>query len=157
MSIDFGTDIRLDLFGSTDPKTGKPIPATNDADPLFSTVSGVALVRQDAAIRLLTDGSQILPQVDDDGNEIEHDGFDVRSLVGLPLADVQRKQPTIARAFAADDRITSPSVIITDNGARPFATVSIACSGMTALGPFRLVFLLSSQPDAASAIQIIEG
>ena len=146
MAIDFGTDIKIDIAGGT-----------FDADPLFSIVTGVALVRQDAALRLLTDGFQILPQVDADGSAIEHDGFDVRSLVGLSAADMQRKRAAISRAFTADDRITSPAVTITDDGAKPFATVSIACSGTTALGPFRLVFLLSSQPDAATAIQIIES
>jgi hypothetical protein len=142
---DLGTDILLDINGGT-----------FDADAFLSSVSGALLVAQDAVIRLTTDASQLLPQVDDAGNTVEHDAIDVRALAGLPVSAVKGKQPTIVRAFAADDRITSPSVTVTTDGAQ-FATVTISCSGMTAAGPFRLVFNLSSQPTPAAALQIIEG
>lgn len=135
MSIDYGTDIRV----AAD---------TEDADDLFSEVSGVALVQQDLRHRLLTDS--VLPSPTGDAS-----GIDVRRFAGMPAALLAGQQPNVKRVVLADDRISSATVTITDDGKSPLRTVTITVYCLTALGPFRLVFILSST-DTGTAIRIIE-
>lgn len=141
MTVDFGTDIRID-------------PATGDADDLFSEVSGVALVRQDLRLRLTTNPATINPQRDATGQRIQYDTIDVGAFAGMSSALLKTQQPTVKRIALADDRIDSATVDISDDGKDPLRTVSISVAGLTALGPFRLVFLVSSTPTG-TAVQVI--
>ncbi len=142
MTVDFGTDIRID-------------PATGDADEFFSEVSGVALVRQDLRLRLTTDPATVNPPRNAAGQRIQYETINVGTFVGMPAALLKLQQPTVKRIAAADERISGATVEIADDGKAPLRTVRISIYCLTALGPFRLVFLLSST-STGTAVQIIE-
>jgi hypothetical protein len=141
VSIDFGIDICL--FSDTD-----------DADELWSEVSGVALVRQDLRLRLQTD--QLLYNATDlaNGLEIALDsadwGFDLNRLAGATTGTAANYQGRIKRVVLKDQRIQSADVTITEATSNGLTTLTITIACMTALGPFRLVFMLDpSQPTGA--------
>jgi hypothetical protein len=136
MTIDFGTDLYID-------------PATNDADALWSTVSGVALVAQDLRVRLTTGSVNPSPEGDDYGE-------DLRAYPGLTADALARKQPAIKKAALKDQRIDSVAVdIATDAGANGITTSTITVAAQTALGPVRLVFLLDASKPLADQLAVI--
>ena len=116
----FGVDIFLD-------------PATDDADPLWSEVSGVALVNQDLRLRLQTD-------------QLLYNGADLAASY----------QGRIKRVVLKDRRIDSADVIVTEDGTGPLRTLTIAINCKTALGPFSLVFRLDPSQLAGAQLKLIQ-
>jgi hypothetical protein len=110
---------------------GVDVACVQDADPMWSEVTGVALVRQDT-IHVLTCDSFLGPN--GDGR-----GFDVHKLLGMPAEQVITMGPTIAGTVLEDERILTCDVLLTPIY-RPNGTVDIdlevQCT--TALGPFTL-------------------
>ncbi len=122
-------------------------PATDDADDLFTEVTGNALVRQDLRHRLTTD-SVLGP-----GGDV--DRFDIRKLLGASAASAVAYQARIRKVVLKDERIASATVVVTVGGTGPLRTLTIDVSGRTALGPFRLVFLLDPNKTTDSLVQIM--
>ena len=116
MAVDYGVD--LGCYLST--------------DPLFSSVSGIDVVRQDALHRLITDS--VLGPAGDDW------GYDCRRLLGLPDSRLASVQPLISEVLERDERIQTATVTVravrAQNGARN-VYVEAVCA--TAAGPFDLV------------------
>jgi hypothetical protein len=116
---------------------GVDIACVEDADELFSEVSGIPLVVQDM-IHRITQKSFLGPNGDDRG-------IDVRKFCGAPQQDLTRAQPEIIEAITRDDRIQSADVTLTyTEGPDGTADASLRIDGVTALGPFSLVSQLST-------------
>jgi hypothetical protein len=110
---------------------GRSLRCISDADPLFSSVEGLDLVKQDAIHRLAND-SVLGPGGDGWG-------YDCMQLVGLPDSDLAARQPFIAEVLKQDPRIEEAEVALTTVRAGPVADVRIAAICYTAEGPFELV------------------
>lgn len=135
---DFGTDIFCD-------------PATEDADDLFSEVSGVALVKQDLRHRLTTDSVLPSPEGDDDG-------YDLRKLLGATAGNSASYQARVKRVVLKDQRIASATVDITETDTgKGMRTITVDINGKTAIGPFRLVFLLDPSQSADEQVTIMRA
>jgi len=104
-------------------------------DVLFSSVTGIDVVRQDAYHRLLTDS--VLGPAGDDW------GYDCRRLLGAKDSQIAAIQPLISEVLQRDERIEQASVRVrsssTGTGLR-VVTVEATCQ--TALGPFDLVLTI---------------
>jgi hypothetical protein len=145
---DFGTDIWID-------------PATGDADAMWSTVSGVALVRQDLRIRLQTDSlpydsadfAAALPLATDSADW----GFDLNRLAGQTAGEAATYQGRIKRVALKDRRIDSAAVSITETTANGLTTLRITVACKTVLGPFALVFQLDPAAAPGSQLSLIEN
>ena len=121
---DYGTDIKCLI----------------DADELFSEVSGVDVVIQDAFHRLTTD-SVLGPGGDDWG-------YDVRRMIGMSESELTASQPIIAEVLTRDERIKSATVVIrtqVENG-QVNAVITADCE--TNDGPFRMVLPISQVTSA---------
>lgn len=119
MAANAATDYGLDIGG------------VSDADELFSEVSGLALVRQDAIHRLTTD--DVL------GPGGQGWGYDCRRMLGMPLGQVAAMPPFLAAVLQRDERIQSATVAITPTTTRGLSDLAISASCTTAAGPFDLV------------------
>ena len=101
-------------------------------DALFSSATGIDVVRQDAYHRLLTDS--VLGPAGDGW------GYDCRRLLGAPDAQLASFSALLSEVLQRDERITSAQVSIvssrTSSGLR-VVTVRARCT--TAAGPFDLV------------------
>jgi hypothetical protein len=133
---DFGRDIAVSAL-------------TEDADDIFSEVTGVQLVRQDLRHRLLTD-SVLGP----DGAD---NGFDVRKRLGATVGTAAATQSRIKRVALKDQRIKSAAVSIDEatTGGLRSQTITVICG--TALGPFRLVFPLDPSKPTSDLVTAIEN
>jgi hypothetical protein len=124
---------------------GADVRCTTDADELWSSCEGIAVVYQAALHRITTD-SVIGPGGDGWG-------YDARRLLGLPASDLPGYQPILAEVLTRDPRIDSAEVTLTpvlQLGAMVDVLLSAECT--TALGPFSLVMPVSQLTSA-----IIEG
>ena len=144
----FGVDIWID-------------PATGDADAMWSTVTGVALVAQDLRLRMQTDS---LPYAGTDlvnGLELALDsadwGFNLARLAGATAGTAASYQGRLKRVVLKDQRIDSADVVITETTANGLVTLKITIAAQTALGPFRLVFLLDPSAAPGSQLSLIEN
>lgn len=116
---------------------GRDIRCVGDADALFSTVEGLAVVEQDALHRLSTDDV-----LGDDGTGsfvIEGWGFDCSRLLGLPTSRLSAYQPVLSEVLQRDPRIDSAEVTITPVVTNGVADVEIRAFCRTKLGPFSII------------------
>lgn len=110
---------------------GTDIRCFQDADPFWSTVTGVDLVRQDAFHRITTD--DVL------GPDGVAWGRDVRKLLGAPARDLPAQQAVFQEVLLRDPRIQSATVTLTATSRGGVADVQFVAECTTALGPFELV------------------
>ncbi len=136
MTIDFGTDIRVDAD-------------SEDADGFFSEVYGVALVKQDLRHALMTD-SVLGPGGRDRG-------FDLRRLIGSNSIGAAAYQPIIKKVCEKDQRIQSASVVIIESGTGALRKLLVTVACQTALGPFTLIFKLDPSKPIADQVAVIEA
>lgn len=119
---------------------GTDVAAMDDADGLFSPVTGLGAVRQ-AAYHRLTNDSVLGTTDPDEPNENTDDwGYDVQRLAGMRTDDIASIQPTLSGVLQRDPRIDSADVSIqqTRVGSSLWSVVlTVTCT--TALGPFSLV------------------
>lgn len=118
-----------------------------DADELFSAAIGLPVVLQDMRHRLLTD--TVL------GPGGDAWGFDLRKLLGATAGTLASYQPRIRKVVLQDPRVKSASVNILENGTGPLRSLSVTVAGMSAFGPFRLIFTLDPTTDPADLAAII--
>ncbi len=105
-------------------------PATGDADSMWSTVTGVALADW---------------------------GFNLARLAGATAGTAASYQGRLKRVVLKDQRIDSADVVITETQANGLVTLTITIAAQTALGPFRLVFLLDPSSAPGSQLSLIEN
>jgi hypothetical protein len=145
---DFGTDVWID-------------PATGDADPMWSTVSGVALVAQDLRLRLQTDSLPYAGTDLDAALELALDsadwGFDLNRLAGATAGTAAHYQGRIKAVILKDRRIQSATVSIVEASANGLTTLTITIQVQTALGSFKLVFRLDPSSAPGSQLSLIEN
>ncbi len=110
---------------------GTDIACMRDADSLFTSTSGVALVRQDAFHRITTDS--VLGVGGDDW------GFDSRRLLGANTTTLKARQMTLAAVIQRDPRVLTADVIITATSTNGIADVAIVANCTTAEGPFDII------------------
>lgn len=116
---------------------GRDVRCVRDADKLFTEVTGLDLVRQDALHRLMTD--DVLGD-DGTGSEVIVGwGFDVRRLLGLPPSRLPSYQPILASVLERDPRIDSATVLLEATTTRGVADALLRATCVTALGPFTLI------------------
>lgn len=119
---------------------GTDIACTRDADALFSSVTGLDVVKQ-AALHRLTADSVLGPGGDGWG-------YDCRRLAGAPASKLQGLQPVLSEVLQRDDRILAADVKITATTTRGLADVRIEATCLTAEGPFDLVLNISDLTSA---------
>jgi hypothetical protein len=106
-------------------------------DSLFSSTTGIDVVRQDAYHRLLTDS--VLGPAGDDW------GYDCRRLLGAKDSMISAIQPLLTEVLLRDERIQGATVNVkassTGTGLR-IVTVTAQCQ--TAAGPFDLVLSIDN-------------
>jgi hypothetical protein len=103
----------------------------SDADEMFSTATGLDVVKQDAFHRLTTDNVV--------GEGGDGWGFDVRKLLGAPVSMLVATQPVLVEVLTRDERILSAEVTLTGTTTRGLADVRLEVNCTTAQGPFRFV------------------
>lgn len=116
---------------------GRDIACVFDADDVWTEVIGVALVRQDALHRLLTDDI-----LGDDGTDSFRKvgwGFDVRRLLGKSDSELASFQPVIAEVLQRDPRVLTADVTLTATTTDGLSDVLLDVKATTDLGPFSLV------------------
>lgn len=114
---------------------GTDLACINDADELFSEVSGINLIIQDTIHRITT--TSVLGPGGDDW------GYDLRNLLGASTAELARMQPTITEVIQRDDRIDTADVTLTATITNGLADIDVRIECTTALGPFTLTRPLS--------------
>lgn len=114
---------------------GRDVRCVTDADPLWTEVIGVDVVKQDAYHRLTND--TVLGPGGDGW------GFDVRKLIGLPASELTAYQPTISEVLQQDPRIDTADVILSATTSNGLAAVRIEATCTTVEGPFKLVKLVT--------------
>ena len=106
-------------------------------DSLFSSTTGVDVVRQDAYHRLLTDS--VLGPAGDDW------GYDCRRLLGAKDSLLSAVQPLLTEVLLRDERILSATVTVsassTGTGLR---VVTVRAQCQTDAGPFDLVLSIDN-------------
>lgn len=110
---------------------GTDVLCVADADALFSSGTGIAIVRQDALHRITSDN--VL------GPGGEGWGKDCRRLLGMPTAKLPAQQAVFAEVLTRDLRVTSAVVVLTATRTRGLDDVRLAARCETAEGPFDLV------------------
>jgi hypothetical protein len=131
-AADYGIDILAVRF---DPVTRLAILG---ADEFFSDATGLAIVRQDALHRILTD--DVL------GPGGQGWGRDVRRLLGSSTLNLAAQQPIFAEVLQRDPRIERADVTITSTtNSAGIATISFTAVCTTDAGPFELII-----PDIAN-------
>lgn len=126
---------------------GKDILCIDDADDLFSDVTGLAVVAQDCYHRLTNDS--VLGSIDGEppNEETDNWGFDVTRLVGMRSDKIPGVTPQIAAALEKDPRVKTAEVIVkperfrAPNGQLFDLTLAARCT--TPLGTFTLVLGIS--------------
>lgn len=111
---------------------GVDIRCFTDADPFWSTATGLESVRQDAYHRITTD--------DVVGPGGVGWGYDCRRLLGMPAGQLPAQQALIRAALLRDERISEADVTITTTtrtGGQVDVVLTIRC--VTAAGPFDFV------------------
>lgn len=120
---------------------GRDIRCVNDADELWSEVTGLELIFQDT-IHVITCEDFLGPR----GNKR---GFDTRKLIGKKQAELTQYGPTISEAITRDPRVQTADVILTETkNARGLLDVQITINCTTALGPFSIISLVSELTEA---------
>lgn len=114
---------------------GRTLRCINDADALWTSVEGIDVVRQDMYHRLTND--TVLGPGGDGW------GFDVHQLVGMQASELTSYQPTLTEVLQQDPRVETADVTLTAITTNGLADVRVAVDGMTAEGPFSLVFSVS--------------
>ncbi len=110
---------------------GTDIACVSDADDLFSDVTGVDLVAQDA-LHLVTQADFLGPGGD-------NRGFDLRSLIGKNTSQLASYAPIVSNVLTdGDDRILTATVVLTSTTRNGLADVQFNIHCETALGPFDL-------------------
>jgi hypothetical protein len=118
-AIDYGTDIGCGAGTAADP------------DELFTEISGLACVRQDALHSILCDNFL--------GEGGAERGFDCRKLIGIPPAELPGYGPIIEDVLCYDDRINSAAVTLTaTKRANGTADGRLDATCQTDAGPFAL-------------------
>lgn len=102
-----------------------------DSDDLFTAVTGIESVEQDAFHRITTD--------DVVGPGGVGWGYNVIRLLGMPARDIPAQQAVYAEVLQRDERILSAAVTITATTVRGLTTVSFRAVCLTAQGPFTLI------------------
>jgi hypothetical protein len=124
---------------------GSDVACLVDIDELCSGLDGIDLVRQDAYHRITTD--DVL------GPDGDGWGYDVRKILGMPMARALMIGPTISAALTRDDRILTADVALTPT-TRPNGMddilMEIHCH--TAAGPFDLTTTISAIVAAELAL-----
>ncbi len=123
---------------------GTDLACYRDATPLFSSVTGIEVVRQHAFHRLTAD-SVLGPGGDGWG-------FDCRRLAGAKRSALAGLQPVLSEVLQRDERILAADVKITETSTRGFSDVRIEARCLTEEGPFELIFNVSELTSA-----VIEG
>lgn len=116
---------------------GTDLLCIDDADELFSDVTGIQVVAQDAYHRLTND--TVLGEGGEDW------GYDVTKLLGMTTAQIAAMPPTISAALQKDERIQAADVTITQNkrvGSQLWSIIITAIC-YTAEGPFTLILGVS--------------
>jgi hypothetical protein len=114
---------------------GSDIACINDADELWSEVSGLKLVVQDALHRITCD-SVLGPKGADWG-------YDLHNALGAKQPDLNRLQPRLIDVLTRDDRINTADVDLTAVNAGGLVDISIHIKLDTQFGPFEDTRLLS--------------
>lgn len=119
---------------------GKDVRCFDDADALWSDVTGLGVVVQDVYHRLTNDS--VLGSTEEAVNpDADNWGFDVTRLAGMSIDDLASMPPVISAAAQKDPRVATCDVSIQSKrvvGGR-FYNVILTVICTTALGPFRLV------------------
>jgi hypothetical protein len=115
---------------------GTDIACLFDADELFTSVTGIDAVYQDAFHRLTVDN---LIGPDGDGW-----GFDVRNLLGIRSSRLAAFQPVIAEVLKRDPRIETAAVTITSTTTNGLTDVVVDVKCTTAQGPFEFTLSVAS-------------
>lgn len=110
---------------------GRDVRCVNDADALWTDVTGLDVVKQDAIHRLTND--TVLGPGGDGW------GFDCRKLVGLNPSELSAYQPVLSTVLQQDDRIDAADVLLTVVTTNGLADVRIAVTCYTAEGPFEFI------------------
>lgn len=118
-----------------DNQYGLDIACVDDADELFTEVSGVNLVAQDMIHRITTD--HVLGPGGDDW------GYDMRNLLGAKTEVLARMQPTVTEVIQRDERINTADVTLTATTRNGLADIDVRIECTTAFGPFTLTSALS--------------
>lgn len=119
---------------------GVDIACVRDADPLFTSATGLALVQQDAFHRVTSD-SVLGPGGDGWGR-------DARRLLGQTARQLALEQAIFAEVLQYDQRILSADVKITAIVTKGLADVRFAATCITDEGPFDLIFNVSQLTSA---------
>lgn len=124
---------------------GVDVACVRDADALFTSVTGIDVVKQDAIHRLTTD--DVLGPGGDGW------GYDTRRLLGLPQSRLAGLQPVLSEVLQRDERVLTADVTLTaTRTSSGLADVAIKATCTTAEGSFDLV---TSVLELTSAL--IEG
>ncbi len=110
---------------------GIDIACMRDADSLFTSATGLDVVKQAAFHRVTTES--VL------GPGGSGWGFDCRRLLGMPASKLSTMQPTISEVLQRDDRILGADVSLTQTTTRGLADVRLKATCITAEGPFDLI------------------
>lgn len=125
---------------------GSDIACIVDADALFSSATGLAVVVQDVIHRLTT--NDVLGPGGDGW------GFDVRQLVGAPAARITSMQPVLSEVLQRDPRILTADVTLTaTTSAAGLADVLLDVRCTTSAGPFALILPVSQLTGAVIEAQ----
>lgn len=119
---------------------GRDVRCFDDADALWSEVTGLGVIAQDVYHRLTNDS--VLGSTDEEPNpDAENWGFDVQKLAGMSIDDLASLPPIISAAVQRDPRIATCDVSYQSKrtvGGRFYNVIlTVVCT--TALGTFRLV------------------
>lgn len=114
---------------------GTDIACVADADELFSEVTGLDVVVQDAIHRITTD--HILGP-----NGIDW-GYDCRKLLGGTDRDLRLAQPIITEVLTRDDRVETADVSLTSMSRNGIVDAELTVTLYTAYGPFTFTRLIS--------------
>lgn len=124
---------------------GRDLKCFDDADAIFSSVQGIAVVAQSAYHRLTND--TVLGKGGADW------GFNVIRLCGMSMARLAGQQPLISAALQKDPRIRTAEVSLQPipAGAGLWRVIlTVTC--ITALGPFTLILGIND-----ATVAILEG
>lgn len=106
-------------------------------DVLFTSATGIDVVRQDAYHRLLTDS--VLGPAGDDW------GYDCRRLLGAKDSLIAAIQPLLSEVLQRDERIQQATVNVTSSSTGTgLRVVTVKATCVTAAGPFDLVLTIDN-------------
>jgi hypothetical protein len=131
--------------------TGTDIACMDDADPRWSTCTGIALVLQGVYHRITTDS--VLGRIINEDGTVEADpkaenfGDDIRKQVGAKHDDESAGAlgPRYAAVIQRDERVLTADVVVTtEDAGNGNVDLILDVTGTSAEGPFEFVFRADS-------------